>query len=521
MTALSKSSLVAVIGAGAMGAGIAQVAAQAGHPVILLDATEGAAEAGRNGILTRLDKLVERGKFEKRVRDGICDRIAVAASIEDLRDARLAVEAVVEKLDVKRSIFASLENVVGTDAILATNTSSLSVTSIAAGLKHPERVAGLHFFNPAPVMKLVEVIAGLASSKQVLETLYDTAVAWEKLPVRATSTPGFIVNRVARPYYAEGLRLLEENASDVATIDAILRECGGFRMGPFELMDLIGHDVNFAVTKSVFDAFFGDPRFRPSLAQQELVAANWLGRKSGRGFYDYNPEALKPEIQALGAGVPVNEIVVEGRDEGLEPLVNAAETSGMRVIRREGEGFVRVAGAAIAITDGRTATERAAKGGPKDLVVYDLTIDFGKASRVALSKADQCSKDGLQAAASLFQSLGKQVSVVDDTPALVVLRTVAMLVNEAADAVLCGVATPVDIDRAMTLGVNYPRGPLAWGDAIGPARILSALEALHAGYGDDRYRPSRHLRRIVQSGLPLVPNENNAPNGERSNWSAP
>lgn len=505
MNALSKSSVVAVIGAGAMGAGIAQVAAQAGHTVILFDAKEGAADKGRSGVLAGIDKLVEKGKFEQSLRNEVAERIIVAASLGDLRDARLVVEAIVEKLDVKRSVFASLEEVVADDSILATNTSSLSVTAIAAGLNHPERVAGLHFFNPAPVMKLVEIVSGLASSKQVLDTLFETARAWKKEPVRATSTPGFIVNRVARPYYAEGLRLLEERASDVASIDTILREAGGFRMGPFELMDLIGHDVNFAVTRSVFDAYFGDPRFRPSLAQQELVAANWLGRKTGRGFYDYNPDAPKPQVLSIKGGAAVKSLIVEGEVGHFEPLIRTAVANGIHIDRRGGEGYIRIEGSTIAFSDGRTATERVAQGGPSDLVLYDLTLDFEKASRIAIAKADQAHSDCLHSAAGLFGSLGKTVTVVDDTPGLVVLRTVAMLANEASEAVFNGVATPFDVDRAMTLGVNYPRGPLAWADSIGAEHVLATLEAIHASYGDDRYRPSRYLRRVVGAGRRLLP----------------
>lgn len=295
MNDLSRDAVVAVIGAGAMGAGIAQVAAQAGHEVRLFDAAEGAAAKGRLAILAGLDRQVERGRVSAQEREAIAARLIIAPSLEALAGARLVIEAIVERLDIKRQLFAALEDVVAADTILATNTSSLSVTAIGAGLKHPGRLAGLHFFNPAPVMKLVEIIAGLASGKTVLDTLYATAQNWGKTPVHATSTPGFIVNRVARPFYAEGLRLLEERAASAATIDAVMREAGSFRMGPFELMDLIGHDVNAAVTRSVFDAYFGDPRFRPSLTQQELVAAGWLGRKSGRGFYDYSAGATRPE----------------------------------------------------------------------------------------------------------------------------------------------------------------------------------------------------------------------------------
>jgi 3-hydroxybutyryl-CoA dehydrogenase len=512
MSGLGNTETVAVIGAGAMGAGIAQVAASAGHPVVLYDARGGAAEAGRAGILNSLDRLVAKGRLSAADRDAVTNRLSVAASLEDLKDARLVVEAIVENLDVKRKLFAALEEIVDERAILATNTSSLSVTAIAAGLTRAERVAGLHFFNPAPVMKLVEIVAGLASEESVLQLLHDTALAWGKTPVRATSTPGFIVNRVARPFYAEALRLMEEGFSDAPTIDAILREQGGFRMGPFELMDLIGHDVNFAVTRSVFDAYFGDPRYRPSLSQQELVAAGWLGRKSGRGFYDHAPGAGRPEPANAPPAPAPPRLTVEGNLGPAESLVSALEENGVQVDRRSGVGQIRVGGARLAQSDGRSATARVAEGEAADLILFDLALDYTAAKRIAIAKADQTPAAALADAAGLFQHLGKQVSVVDDAPGLIVLRTLAMLVNEASEAALNRVATPQDIDLAMTLGVNYPRGPLGWANAVGPSHLLSALNAIHAATGDPRYRASQYLRRRVASGnsFPVDPD---APSG--------
>ncbi|MFG1346634.1 3-hydroxyacyl-CoA dehydrogenase PaaH [Xanthobacter autotrophicus DSM 431] len=504
MSGLPKTGIVAVIGAGAMGSGIAQVAAQAGHGVLLYDAMEGAAEKGRSGILAGLDKLVAKGKLPAQERDALAARITVAPSLDALAGAGLVVEAIVERLEVKRQVFAALEQIVTPDSILASNTSSLSITAIAAGLKHPERVAGLHFFNPAPVMKLVEIVAGLASDRAVLDTLFATAEAWGKVPVHATSTPGFIVNRVARPFYAEGLRLLEESAADVATLDAVMREAGGFRMGPFELMDLIGHDVNFAVTSSVFQSYFCDPRYRPSLTQQELVAAGWLGRKSGRGFYDYTTGAALSEPATVAPQPAPGVVTIEGDLGPAEPLADLFAEAGIAVTRTDGPGLVRIDGASLALTDGSMATGRVAAGAPADLVLFDLALDYASARRIAIAKADQAPAGAAEAAAGLFQALGKTVSAVDDVPGLVVMRTVAMLANEAAEAALVGVASPADIDRAMTFGVNYPRGPLAWADAVGPERILAVLEAVQAAYGDDRYRPSQFLRRRVASRRPLA-----------------
>jgi 3-hydroxybutyryl-CoA dehydrogenase len=283
-----------------------------------------------------------------------------------------------------------------------------------------------------------------------------------------------------------------------------MREAGAFRMGPFELMDLIGHDVNAAVTRSVFDAYFGDPRYRPSLTQQELVAAGWLGRKSGRGFYDHAAGAARPEPATAPAAPAPREVTVEGDLGPAEPLAAALAAAGVAVSRREGEGgYILADGVRLAPGDGRTATARVAAGEPADLVLFDLALDYRAAARIAIAGPNQGSGEALSAAAGVFQALGKAVSVIDDAPGLIVLRTLAMLANEAADAVMQRVASPGDIDRAMVLGVNYPRGPLDWADAVGPALVLATLEALQAAYGDDRYRASHLLRRRVAASVPL------------------
>ena len=308
MAALAKEIDIAVIGAGTMGAGIAQVAAQAGHRVRLFDVQAGAVAKGLAATKSGLDRLVERGKLAAAERDGIVARMQGAESLASLKGCGLAIEAVVERLDVKRALFKELEGILGPEAILASNTSSLSITEIGAALARPARCVGMHFFNPAPVMALVEVVTGLATAPGVAATIAETAKAWGKSPILCKSTPGFVANRIARPFYGEALRLLEEGAADVATIDAILKDCGGFRMGPFELMDLIGVDVNFLVTRSVWEAFFGDPRYAPSLAQQELVAAGRYGRKSGQGWYDYRDGAEKPAPrEAEGGRAPVTQ----------------------------------------------------------------------------------------------------------------------------------------------------------------------------------------------------------------------
>ncbi|MBP2232141.1 3-hydroxybutyryl-CoA dehydrogenase [Azospirillum agricola] len=500
MAALSPSVTVAVVGSGAMGQGIAQVAAQAGHPVLLFDSRPGAAGAAIEAIAKALTALVEKGKRSPAERDATLDRLRAVDGLADLAPAGLLVEAIVEDLDVKRRLFAGIEAVVAPDAILTTNTSSLSVTAIGAGVARPERLAGLHFFNPAPLMALVEVVSGLATAADVLDTLADTARAWGKSPVRCRSTPGFIVNRVARPFYAEGLRLLQEGAADPATLDAVMREAGGFRMGPFELMDLIGHDVNFAVTRSVHAAYFGDPRFQPSLIQQELVEAGRLGRKSGRGFYDHSPGAARPATSEAAAGPRPSRVTVEGDLGPAAALPGLLRDAGATVEERPGDGVLVVDGVTLALTDGRSATQRAVEDGRTPLVLFDLALDWSKATRVALAAADGTPAEALASAAGLFQALGKNVSVIDDAPGMIVLRTVAMLANEAADAAFQGVASPADIDLAMTKGVNYPLGPLSWADRIGGTRVLAALDALARAYGEDRYRASALLRRKIWGG---------------------
>jgi 3-hydroxybutyryl-CoA dehydrogenase len=479
--ALEKHSVVAVIGSGAMGAGIAQVAAVAGHTVRLYDTRPEAVEKAIAGIVKALARLVEKGRMGAAEADLARERIHAMRALDEAKDAALVVEAVVEDLDVKRALFADLEGIVGPDCVLATNTSSISVTAIGARLKRPGRLVGMHFFNPVPLMALVEVISGVATDKAVADTVVATAAAWGKNPVHAKSTPGFIVNRVARPYYAEALRLLLEQAGDPATIDAVMRDCGGFRMGPFELMDLIGHDVNYSVTQSVFNAYYGDPRFAPSVVQQELVNAGFLGRKTGRGFYRYGDDVVPPQAQAESAQQGAAQATLGGAD----PVTAALKA---RVGSSEGA-------ATIFLTDGRSATQRALDEGRPDTILFDLLLDPVKATRIALARADQCSAAAWNAAVGLFQQAGFTVTRLDDVPGLAVMRTVAMLANEALDAVNQGVCSAAAVDIAMQKGVNYPRGPLAWADAIGLHHVFTVLANLGATYGEDRYRVSPLLRR--------------------------
>lgn len=513
MEPLAASCGVAVVGAGAMGAGIAQLAAVAGHPVVVIDLDAGRTAAAIAGVRTQLDRLVAKGRLDAAGAAAAGDRLSAGSSINDAADVDLVVEAVVESLEVKRALFAELEGVVGDDTILATNTSSLSVTAIAAGLRRPGRCVGMHFFNPAPVLPLVEVVSGLATDPDVAERVARTAIGWGKTPVHVTSTPGFVVNRVARPFYGEGLRAYEERVADAATIDAVLRESGGFRMGPLELTDLIGQDVNLAVSRSVWDAFAHDPRFAPSLAQQGLVDAGRLGRKSGRGFYAYGDSAPDVRPDTAGPQPRPDSVDVRGDWGPWEPLWARLDAAGVRVGRQAATaaddahagGGPRAdlpGGALLVPTEGRSATALAARTG-RPVVVLDLALDPATAQRFAVAASDGCPPAARDEVVGLLQAGGAAVSVLDDLPGLLVARTVAMLVNEAVDAVARGVATAADVDTAMRLGVNYPVGPLAWGQRLGAARVVDLLDALADTYRDGRYRACPMLRRAALSGTSL------------------
>jgi 3-hydroxybutyryl-CoA dehydrogenase len=372
---------VAIIGSGTMGSGIAQVAATSGCAVKLFDLNQEALAKSKNALETTLSKLVEKEKINATEKSRIQNNISYVNTLKDLSDSDLVIEAIVENLEVKRKVFSELETLVSENTILASNTSSLSIASIAASCQKPERVIGIHFFNPAPLMQLVEVIPAVQTSEEVLQKSVQIIADWKKVVAVAKDTPGFIVNRVARPFYSESLRIYDEGVADFATIDWALKTIGGFRMGPFELMDMIGHDVNYVVTETVFTAFYFDPKFKPSFTQKRLLEAGFLGRKSGRGFYNYNQELPAPT---------------------------------------------------------------------EDAVI----------------------------AKSIFE------------------RVIVMLINEAADTLFLNIASAKDIDNAMTKGVNYPKGLLAWADELGINWCVEKLDELYNEYHEDRYRCSPILRRM-------------------------
>ncbi len=491
MSRLDDATML-VAGAGIMGGGIAQVAAQAGHRVLLYDARDGAAAQAVEKLRGTFEKLVAKGKFSDAEAKATLARIEPIDALAQAADAGLVVEAIVEDLETKRELLRQLEGIVAADCVLASNTSSLSITALAIGLEHPGRVVGMHFFNPVPIMKLVEVISGLQTEPAVADAVFALADFWGKTAVHARSTPGFIVNRIARPFYAETLRLLEERAATPAVIDACLRGAG-FRMGPCELMDLIGIDTNFSVTQSVYEANFYDKRYAPSLLQREMVAGGLFGRKSGRGFYDYASEE-KPEI----AKIPLPEsppsfdtLAVHGDDPLATRIAAALKGHGLHFerVRDSDWSGLQADSARLRLTDGRCAAELG-----RDVAVFDLPLGADPGHDLAWSHSARASADWVAAASHWLALLGFNPLRIEDAPGLVVARTVAMLINEAADAVQQGVCSEDGADAAMKLGVNYPAGPFDWLANWNTRAVIALLDRLDAHYRGERYRVSPYLR---------------------------
>ena len=500
---------VLVVGAGIMGLGIAQVAAQAGHAVQLFDARQGAAQQAAARLGATLDGLVAKGRLAADAAEAALSRIAPLVALEELQHIDLVIEAIVEDLGAKRALFQQIESLVDAQCVLATNTSSISVTAMASGLQHPGRLVGMHFFNPVPLMKLVEVVSGLHTDEAVAEAVFELARHWGKTPVHARSTPGFIVNRIARPFYAETLALLHEQAATPQVLDACLR-AAGFRMGACELMDLIGHDTNFAVTQAVYEANFQDKRYQPSLVQREMVEGGLLGRKSGRGFYRYQGDgAGAPPLPVALHDAPVSAGAVSVHGRGA--IADALEAGAAATLSSQGWGPSRVTdsgwcglsidGARLVLTDGRTAAEMARVLGCADVAVFDrpVRLPSPRGAALAFALAPKAGAEWRSQSAAWLAALGFAPLRLADAPGLVVARTLAMLINEAADAVQQGVCAPDAADAAMKLGVNYPAGPFEWlaeWDAQEVVRLLDALDAHHRG---ERYRVSPWLRRAADA----------------------
>jgi 3-hydroxybutyryl-CoA dehydrogenase len=495
---------VGVVGAGAMGRGIAQIAAQAGSTVKLYDTQPQAVAKARDELFAQWDRLQEKGRMDAASVTLCKQRLQPAASLQDLGDCSLVVEAVVERLDVKKSLFAELEAVVRSDAVLATNTSSLSVTAIAAGLKRPQRFAGYHFFNPVPLMKVVEVIAGLKTEAAVCTALAEYAKQMGHKAVQAQDTPGFIVNHAGRGFGTEALRIASENIADFATIDRILRDQAGFKLGPFELMDLTALDVSHPVMESIYRQYYDEPRYRPSPITAQRLAGGVVGRKGGEGFYAYvEGKAQVPAEPPVPKVDEVPPVWVSTRAARRSELYQLLKDLGAKIETGQSPSLHALTLVAPLGFDVTTVAvvERL---DPARTVGIDMLVEDAATKRRVLATNPMTRADIREAAHALFARDGKAVSVIRDSGGFVTQRVVATIVNIAADICQQGVCSPADLETAVTLGLGYPMGPLAMGDRWGPTNILEVLFNMQTVYGDPRYRPSPWLRRRGALGLSLM-----------------
>jgi len=496
---------IAVVGVGTMGRGIAQVAALAGHSVLLFDTHPEALQQALHEIKADLQKAVERGKFQGSLEE-VLSRIQVTGKLEDCARADVVIEAVPERLQLKQELLGKLDELNPAN-ILATNTSTLSVSAIASKVKHPQRVVGIHFFNPAQRMKLVEVIPALQTAEGVAGKALDLARSWGKEPVKVGDSPGFLVNRVARPFYSEALKLHGEGIAK-EHIDWILQGMG-FPMGPFELMDLIGLDVNLAASISVYEGFYGEPRYRPHPLQYQRVAAGMLGRKTGRGWYRYPPgPPPRPAPPTISQAIPLPIIVgpnalakeLRSRFRHTENVAEAQFVLDCRVkLERKHDFFEHLP--VVSLVWGHSISSVQAEFKDHLVAGFSLVPPLDKKSVVELYAPLSGSNQALNQAQNYFQAQGHTVLTLPDQPGGVGFRILALLINEAVSAIAEQVASPADLDKAMRLGMGYPRGPLKWAEVIWLKPVLRALEGLHAELGEDRYRPHPLLRRMVAAGL--------------------
>jgi 3-hydroxybutyryl-CoA dehydrogenase len=481
-----------------MGAGIAQSALTAGLEVILYDANDAALTRARDEVHARIARLAEKGQITAEAAAEAGRRLTLAQRLEALAPAQIVIEAIVEQLEPKQRLFAALEDIVPPGTVLATNTSSLPVAAIARACRHRERVCGLHFFNPVPLMRLVEVIRAADTSEQTMQRALALAERLGKTAVRVKDAPGFLVNLLGRAYLTEALHIQHEGVATVATIDRIMREAAGFRMGPFELMDLTGIDVNFPATRAVYEGFQYEPRLQTTPLHESLFLAGQLGRKTGRGFHEYGegrgaaPAAGDDDSSAAAAGGPPVVACIAEEAHGFGLL---AERGVRLVAADEAEVFlVSPAGEDAATTAARLQLD------PARVVAVDF---LGMEKSFLTLMAPVGGGAAARRLAAFLRGTGLAVAVIEDSPAFIAPRILAMIVNLACEAAQIGIGTPDDIDVAMRLAQNYPRGPFEWGEWLGPQRVHDMLRQMQAITGSDRYRPSLWLRRRALLGLPL------------------
>ncbi len=509
---MAAARVIGVVGAGTMGSGIAQLGALAGARTLVHDPAEKALERGLEVARGHLARGAERGRWSAEDAERGAGLLEAAPALEDLRECELVIEAAPESLELKLELLGRLGEIVAEDCVLATNTSSLLVTAVAAGARHPERVVGMHFFNPAPLMRLLELVAGEESGETALARARATGEAMGKEVILAADGPGFLVNRCNRPFGLEALRLLQEGIAPPERIDRIVRMGGGFRMGPFELMDLVGVDVGLEIARSFWEQSFGEPRWRPSPVTARMVAAGRTGRKAGRGYYEYGDGAHRENDpappQAGGGGgrllVVAGEAVLAAE---LRELAAAAGWDARQPVDTDGEvpAFVLDCGAdpeGVPLQGGPRAVlcaggSLAALDPGGSAVGFHALPPLAQSDLIELTRGPESSGAALTGAVELFATLGKHVEWVGDAPGLALGRIVAQVVNEAAFAVADGVGSAEDVDTGMRLGLNYPRGPLAWAEQIGLDHVLSILDGLAGEYGEERYRAAPLLRRLV------------------------